>query len=100
MDILKSSYFEYLVNLEELDLSKNGMKSIELSPFKNLTKLTHLNLSCNLIDEINRKNLEGLSELKYLDLQFYDWTPRSFGENKLKKGALQGMNKIERIIYT
>ena len=37
IDILKSTYFEYLLNLEELDLEQNKIKSIE-SMLKQLYK--------------------------------------------------------------
>ena len=113
MNILKSTYFDYLVNLKVLDLSRNEIKSIEQSPFKNLAKLTHLNLSYNHIHEINKTNLNGLFELIYLFLEFNgddntfadsfvfrDEDVTSFGKIQPKKEALlKRMNKLENFFY-
>ena len=44
MDILRSSFVDYLVDLEEVNLKLNENKLIERGSFKNSTKLRHLNL--------------------------------------------------------
>ena len=53
--ILKSSYLDYLVNLEDLDLAANGITKIEVGSFKNLTKLKMLHLGfCRGLEEIEK----------------------------------------------
>ena len=106
INILKSTYFEYLLNLEVLDLERNEIKSVESSPFKNLTKLKRLILSNNFIEEMYKLNLDGLSELEDLILAKVIQTNDdnednqvSFVRTKLAKDALLGLNHFKRITY-
>ena len=50
MTTVKSSYFELLIELEELILEWNDIKAIQPGAFKNLTKLKYLNLYFNPIE--------------------------------------------------
>ena len=54
MSIVKSSYFDYLVDLEEVYLTSNRIKIIESYCFKNSKKLKYLNLSGNSLKEIKK----------------------------------------------
>ena len=67
---IKSSYFDYLINLEELDLSSNSdLKIIQVGSFKNLTKLKYLDLSWNRIKEIKKETFRFNSELQKVVLK-------------------------------
>ena len=89
--ILKSSYFDFLVNLEQLTWVNNKTSEIESGSFKNLKVLQHLNLSRNNLHELDKTILEGLLELQVLKLEK--------NENvHFKKDALLDMKKLKEFI--
>ena len=65
--ILKSSYFDYLIDIEQIDLVSNAIQIIEPGAFKNCNQIKYLNVSHNSIKEIKKetfaanKNLEKIS---------------------------------------
>ena len=64
---IKSSYFDYLINLEELEMQDNcDLEIIELGAFKSLTKLKNLNLSSTQIKEIKKKHFVSILNWKRL----------------------------------
>ena len=54
MKSVKSTYFEYLVDLEEIELEANAIEVIETGSFKNLSKLMKLYIFGNSIKELKR----------------------------------------------
>ena len=67
---IKSSYLDYLVNLEEIDLSINPhLKIIEFGSFKNLSKLKSLDLWGCVIKEIKKDTFLFNSKLEKVIFQ-------------------------------
>ena len=69
----KSTYFDYLVNLEKLDLQKCHFKDVEEGPFRNLKKLNYLNLSnCKSYGDkpLDKLFFVGILNLKTLEMNF------------------------------
>ncbi|CAG9823959.1 unnamed protein product [Phaedon cochleariae] len=60
--------FTNLSALETLDLSRNGMNTIETESFRTLRALIILNISSNGLESISDDGLNGLRNLKCLDL--------------------------------
>ena len=98
-------FFQALVKLENLDLSKNGLTSWTNRRFYNSSQLSHLSLSNNKFRLLTRAMLEDFDQLEYLDLrmsrewtvecsievvEFYNWA-----EEKIARGGLElvGWNK-------
>ena len=94
---LKSTYFDYLTNLEKLILKNNQIKIIEPGTFKNLNKLRHLDLSKNNIEYLDKTMLDGLFNLEILNLHF--GTLGVYECIQLKKDALSQMNKLEKVSF-
>jgi Leucine-rich repeat (LRR) protein len=63
----KDSFFA-LTELEELDIYKCGLRTIDLGAFNGLTKLKELNISYNDIREILPGTFENMNSLENLDL--------------------------------
>ena len=64
---LKSAYFEFLVDLEELYLYGTSIKTIEPGTFKKLNKINILDLSSNEIKEFHKSILDVISDLNVLN---------------------------------
>ena len=94
---LKSTYFEFLINLEKLILNMNEIEIVEYGTFKNLNKLNHLDLSYNLIENLDQTMFDGLSNLKILKLNHA--INGKFACTNLKKNALSAMNKLEKVSF-
>lgn len=66
---LDKSSFAHLKQLEQLDLSRNSLESLEPGVFSHLSNLKILNLSDNLISRIEKDTFDGLVQLKKLCLR-------------------------------
>ena len=91
--VIKSSYFDYLANLVELNLSYGEIQYIEAGSFKNLVKLQLLDLSSNNFDLIDQRAFAGLENLTSLNL---------IGGNRyfeLTKDHLNEMGKLKIVRY-
>ena len=99
------NFFQALVKLENLDLSKNGLTSWTNRRFYNSSRLSHLSVSNNKFRTLTRAMLEDFEQLEYLDLrmsrewtvecsievvQFYNWATEKIASGNLE---LVGWNK-------
>ena len=83
---LRSTYFDYLVNLEKLDLQDSNFEIIEESPFRNLKNLNYLNLvNCKADKPFDRSFFVGILNLNTL----------SYISSKLKKNFLSELNNLD-----
>lgn len=60
--------FSKLSRLGRLDLSRNGLRTLEMGLFKDLKNLFELNLANNMIQTINEETFAGLVSLQVLNL--------------------------------
>lgn len=65
---VSSELFKYNIELENIDLSANGIEDLPLGFFPNSTKTIFLNN--NAIQVISDKHFAGLEDLEYLNLAF------------------------------
>ena len=65
-----ANVFQPLFQLEQLSLSKNGLRTIGSLAFSNLTKLTSLDLSHNLLTCELKIDISQLASLRMLDLSY------------------------------
>ncbi|KAL3307337.1 Leucine-rich repeat-containing protein 4, partial [Cichlidogyrus casuarinus] len=74
IESISGKQFSHLPNLTLLDLSSNGLKSIESGTFRQLTKLTNLTLRGNRVSfergSFFPEELPGLKNLVHLDMRF------------------------------
>ena len=94
---LRSTYFDYLVNLEKLDLQRSFFRNVEQSPFRNLKKLNYLNLSnCQCDKPLDESFFVGMLNLNTLNIKLD--SVRSLNV-ELKKNSLLDLKKLENVIF-
>ncbi|KAI6203456.1 LRRCT domain-containing protein [Aphelenchoides besseyi] len=65
---IPSGFFDDLVDLRELRLTRNSIRSLDIDVFSALPKLEHLDLSHNQISNIESEAFAGLEVLELLNL--------------------------------
>ncbi|XP_011151250.1 slit homolog 2 protein [Harpegnathos saltator] len=87
---IQKNAFDYVADVESLDLSNNSLTSLPEFIFSNLTKLKNLFLSSNQISSV-RTLFVGLENLQLLDIS-HNYI------RHLKRGNLFGLTKSTRIL--
>ncbi len=89
---IKMNSFEYMTDLNELELAYNYIETLNISMFCGLANLEKLDISNNSLDKIDDNAFKYLTNLKYLNLS----------NNKLKNldfmSSDEGLIKLETLL--